>query len=38
MACGGVTIYELARAMHNCQATHPDAVGWINQWAENPAD
>ena len=36
MAWGGITVYELARAMHRCHATHPETVAWINQWADEP--
>ena len=36
MAFGGITIHELARAMHISGAPHPEAASWMNQWADEP--
>lgn len=32
----GATVYEIARAMHLCDARQARAVDWINQWAAQP--
>ena len=32
----GASAYEIARVMHLCGASHGRAVGWINQFAEEP--
>lgn len=36
MENAGATVYEIARAMHLCEAKQARAVDWMNQWAAPP--
>ena len=35
---GGISIYEIARALHATRTRRPDLVRWINQFAIRPGD
>ena len=36
IACGGLTIFEVARAIHIARIRRPGIVTWINQFAGRP--
>ena len=38
LCCGGLTIYEIARAMHLSGSTTPAKTHWINQFAAPPPE